>query len=38
MDELLRFLSLLEERDLHYYLEHNRDEFIMVHVAIPGER
>lgn len=38
MNNLLKFLSGLEERNIHYYLEHNRDEFIMVNVAIPGER
>ena len=38
MKELLEFLSLLEEEGIHYYLEHNRDDFLMVHVAIPGER
>ena len=38
MNELLKFLCLLEKEGIHYYLEHNRDGFLMVHVAIPGER
>lgn len=38
MNKLLNFLSELEERNIHYRLEHNRDEFIMVNVVIPGER
>jgi hypothetical protein len=36
--KLLKFLIELEKRDIHYTLEHNRDEFIMVHVSVPGER
>ena len=38
MKKLLKFLTDLEKRKIHYQLEHNRDEFIMVYVAIPGER
>ena len=38
MDKLLTFLNDLEKRNIHYQLEHNRDDFIMVNVAIPGER
>lgn len=38
MKDLLKFLSRLEERGIHYHLEHNRDDFIMVCIAIPGER
>ncbi|MEE9494700.1 MAG: hypothetical protein V3W04_15175 [Gammaproteobacteria bacterium] len=38
MSKLLKFLHELEKRNIHYRLEHNRDEFIMVNVAIPGER
>ncbi len=38
MKKLLQFLTSLEKRNIHYQLEHNRDEFIMVNVAIPGER
>ena len=38
MKKLLQFLTNLEKRNIHYQIEHNRDEFIMVNVAIPGER
>jgi hypothetical protein len=38
MKKLLQFLTDLEKRNIHYQIEHNRDEFIMVNVAIPGER
>ncbi len=38
MKKLLKFLTDLEEKKIHYNLEHNRDGFIMVNVAIPGER
>lgn len=38
MKDLLEFLSLLEDKKIHYHLEHNRDDFMMVCVAIPGER
>jgi hypothetical protein len=38
MNKLLIFLNDLEKRDIHYNLEHNREDFIMVNVAIPGER
>lgn len=38
MKKLLNFLSKLESQSIHYHLEHNRDDFVMVHVALPGER
>ncbi len=38
MKRLLAFLCALEERNISYRLEHNRDDFIMVLVAVPGER
>jgi hypothetical protein len=38
MNKLLTFLNNLEKRNIHYNLEHNRDDFIMVNVAVPGER
>jgi hypothetical protein len=38
MQPLLTFLSELEERKVHFTLEHNRAEAIMVLVAVPGER
>lgn len=38
MDNLLSFLCDLENHRLHYTLEHNRDEAIMVLIAVPGQR
>ncbi len=38
MKKLLNFLQKLEQHKVHYTIEHNRDEFIMVLVTIPGER
>ena len=38
MDELLAFLTRLEERKISYRLEHNRQDSIMVLIAVPGER
>ena len=38
MKKFLHFLQKLEQHKIHYTLEHNRDEFIMVLVTIPGER
>jgi len=38
MKKLLHFVQKLEEHKIHYTLEHNRDEYIMVLVSIPGER
>jgi len=38
MKKILHFLQKLEQHKIHYTLEHNRDEFIMVLVTVPGER
>jgi hypothetical protein len=38
MQKLLDFLTRLERAHIHYALEHNRDDAIMVNVATPGER
>ena len=38
MDKFLSFLTELENNKIHYNLEHNRLEAVMVNVAIPGER
>ena len=38
MDDLLGFLNRLEKAKINYSLEHNRNETIMVLVAVPGER
>ena len=38
MKKLLNFLNNLEKRKIYYRLEYNREGFIMVLVAIPGER
>jgi hypothetical protein len=38
MQTLLTFLSELEKRKVHFTLEHNSAEAIMVLVAVPGER
>jgi hypothetical protein len=38
MTRLLEFLTQLEQRKIHYTLEHNRKEAIMVLIAVPGER
>ena len=38
MTELLSFLTNLEERKISYRLEHNRQDSIMVLIAVPGER
>ena len=35
MQKLVDFLGKLEESKIHYTLEHNRDETIMVFVAVP---
>lgn len=37
-DKLTAFLNDLEREEISYTLAHNRDEAIMVNVAIPGER
>jgi len=38
MQKLLLFLQKLELYKIHYTIEHNRDDYIMVLVSIPGER
>lgn len=38
MQKLLNFLATLKESKIHYTLECNRDEAIMVLIAVPGER
>lgn len=38
MQQLLSFLTRLEAARISYRLEHNREEAIMVLVAIPGQR
>jgi len=38
MQKLLLFLQKLELHKINYTIEHNRDDYIMVLVAIPGER
>jgi hypothetical protein len=37
-DNLLAFLEKLEKKKIGYTLAHNREEAIMVLVAVPGER
>jgi len=36
--KLVLFLQQLEQKEISYTLAHNRDETIMVTVAVPGER
>jgi len=38
MQKLLDFINRLEQPKIHYTLEHNRDETVMVLVVVPGER
>jgi hypothetical protein len=38
MNDFLNFLVDLEERRVSYRLEHNRQDSIMVLIAVPGER
>ncbi len=38
MDALLKFISRLQESNIFYTLEHNRDDTIVVVVVVPGER
>jgi hypothetical protein len=38
LEKLLSFLIRLEEVQISYSLEHNRDEAIMVLIAVPGQR
>jgi hypothetical protein len=37
-NKLVEFLTKLEEAQITYSLAHQRDETVMVNVAIPGER
>ncbi|MBA3321210.1 MAG: hypothetical protein H0T45_07140 [Pyrinomonadaceae bacterium] len=37
-NKLLDFLIKLESHKIHYSLEHNRGEAVMVLIAVPGER
>lgn len=37
-DKLIAFLSNLEQKGINYTLDHNRDQAIMVIVAVPGDR
>lgn len=36
--KLITFLNQLEQHKISYSLAHNRDETVMVNVAIPGQR
>ena len=38
LTKLLDFLGELKQRKIHFTLEHNRDETIMVMITVPGER
>jgi hypothetical protein len=38
LQQLLDFLCKLESLKLHFVLEHNRAEAVMVLIAVPGER
>ena len=38
MQRLITFLNRLEEADIHYKLDKFNEEFIMVEVAVPGQR
>jgi len=38
MEALVKFLTELEKNKVSYRLEHNREETIMVLIAVPGER
>ena len=37
LQQLLDFLQRLEAQKIHFTLEHNRDEALMVLIAVPGE-
>lgn len=36
--KLIAFLNQLEQEKISYSLAHNRDETVMVNVAVPGQR
>jgi hypothetical protein len=38
LKKLLEFINKLEKHNIHYSIGHHRDEFIMLKIAIPGER
>ena len=38
MQELIDFLKRLKAQGVHYSLEHNRDDAVMVLAVVPGER
>ena len=38
LQQLLDFLCRLEKSKIVFHLQHNRDESIMVLIAVPGER
>ena len=38
MNKLISFLNELEEKKIHYKLAKYNDEYIMVEIAVPGER
>jgi len=38
VSSLLGFLERLDQHRIHYRLEHNRPESILVDIAVPGER
>jgi hypothetical protein len=38
MNKLIDFLNELEEKKIHYKLAKYNDEYIMVEIAVPGER
>ena len=38
VSNLIEFLERLDRQHIHYRLEHNRPESILVDIAVPGER
>ncbi|WP_207714300.1 hypothetical protein [Scytonema sp. UIC 10036] len=36
--KLIKFLNQLEQKKISYTLAHNRDETVMLNIAVPGER
>ena len=38
MDKLIDFLNELEQRKLYYKRSKHNDEYVMVEIAVPGER
>jgi hypothetical protein len=38
MNNLIEFLNRLEEAKIYYKLDKVNDEYIMVNIAVPGER